>query len=296
MAADSIGCAPQQDEASERNFLHAVADDIRERGVVGSAVNAVRENPLLLLPGGTILTFAHRGLSGGCGSWAGNGAEAAAQNGATSGFDIASALDPGLPTVTSANECLVESGDALGRTASPLAHGSDPGPLVEAVASGEQEPEAAASVAAMSLRGAVHASGEAADHELFRERLATALRDQLSCSYLGLGRHGGDPDEVIFRLLAFLCQLRAAGELDVPQRTACEASEELMSLMSSRDLASHAAPLLQELRLESTHSVVAHAVGANQVQLSPVAASQAPEAPPPTDLPAQTSLCLDLLA
>jgi len=40
----------------------AVADDIRERGVVGSAVNTVKENPLLLLPGGCLLTLAHHGI------------------------------------------------------------------------------------------------------------------------------------------------------------------------------------------------------------------------------------------
>lgn len=52
------GGAGGRPEPDERNALHKFAQDIREKGAVSAMVDTVKENPLLLLPGGSILMAA----------------------------------------------------------------------------------------------------------------------------------------------------------------------------------------------------------------------------------------------
>eukprot|EP00931_Biecheleriopsis_adriatica_P009645 TRINITY_DN110707_c0_g1_i1.p1 TRINITY_DN110707_c0_g1~~TRINITY_DN110707_c0_g1_i1.p1 ORF type:complete len:155 (-),score=42.21 TRINITY_DN110707_c0_g1_i1:36-500(-) len=83
--------APQEEE--DRNALHKFAQDIRERGTVGAIAEAVYQNPLLLVPGGTLIMAAQAALS----TEAEEGSQDSCQRGGgteAGGFDLASALAP----------------------------------------------------------------------------------------------------------------------------------------------------------------------------------------------------------
>jgi len=51
-------------DEGDRNALHKFAQDIRERGTVGAVCEAVKQNPLLLVPGGSVI-MAAQALMGG---------------------------------------------------------------------------------------------------------------------------------------------------------------------------------------------------------------------------------------
>uniref|UniRef100_A0A7S4WBM6 Uncharacterized protein n=1 Tax=Alexandrium monilatum TaxID=311494 RepID=A0A7S4WBM6_9DINO len=101
------GDAPEED----RNALHKFAQDIRERGTVGAVVEAVKKNPLLLVPGGTAIMAAQAFLASGDGSAAEDGSvesgpgfnlpsyssSSAPEPYCSGGFDLASALAPAAP-------------------------------------------------------------------------------------------------------------------------------------------------------------------------------------------------------
>lgn len=227
----------------ERNFLHEVADDIRAHGVIGSAMNAVKENPLLLLPGGSLLTLAHRGLQR-CNRGAGtSGAEPGsfppqvlARDGAppycgdTGNFSLLSAL-------RSDAQQEVEI-DGKPPAVPPWAL-KDPELLVETVATGLEVPEAV--VAALASRNEI-------DHSDWESRLGTSVRKWLNAAYLGMSRDA-NPDLEIFRLLTLLSRLRSVGCATMVQQVASEAEEELSSLLFNRELAPAATPLLRELHV-----------------------------------------------
>ncbi|CAK0857974.1 unnamed protein product, partial [Prorocentrum cordatum] len=84
--------------AEERNALHQFAQDVREKGTVGAVIETVRQNPLLLLPGGSVLMVAkHAFLSDGGaeGDQQPVGAGQAAIGAQPAcGFDLGSALEP----------------------------------------------------------------------------------------------------------------------------------------------------------------------------------------------------------
>mmetsp|Transcript_33896 Transcript_33896/g.74190 ORF Transcript_33896/g.74190 Transcript_33896/m.74190 type:complete len:120 (+) Transcript_33896:87-446(+) len=54
-----------EESSSERNALHSFAQDIREQGTLGAVYGAVKRNPLLLVPGGSVIMAAQALLARG---------------------------------------------------------------------------------------------------------------------------------------------------------------------------------------------------------------------------------------
>eukprot|EP00929_Paragymnodinium_shiwhaense_P077900 TRINITY_DN40236_c0_g1_i1.p1 TRINITY_DN40236_c0_g1~~TRINITY_DN40236_c0_g1_i1.p1 ORF type:complete len:289 (+),score=65.11 TRINITY_DN40236_c0_g1_i1:47-868(+) len=249
---------------ADRNLLHEIADDIRERGVIGSAVNAVKENPLLLLPGGTLLTLAHRQLTA-------TGSEAAENCGAAAGgfdgFDIATALAPtedsGAVDATGPAHRELDSSWRLAVV--------DAQELVDSVATGAREPEEAVQQLLVLPCGNPCA---------WADELVSALQARLSSAYLGMGDEA-DPDAAIFRLLRLLHELhRCQGVCVVAgvivATVLASSADELNSLLCHAQLGARAAPLLQDLSAlprdhasQATHQVVAEPTPPAAVQSKP---------------------------
>jgi len=74
-------------DEGDRNALHKFAQDIRERGTVGAVCEAVKQNPLLLVPGGSVIMAAQALMGGTSDSRHGGATEPHAEN-----FDFTNVL------------------------------------------------------------------------------------------------------------------------------------------------------------------------------------------------------------
>mmetsp|Transcript_64054 Transcript_64054/g.187422 ORF Transcript_64054/g.187422 Transcript_64054/m.187422 type:complete len:188 (-) Transcript_64054:245-808(-) len=121
----------------DRNGLHKFAQDIRERGTLGAVVEAVKQNPLLLVPGGTAIMAAQ--------AWLGSGdpsEDACAASGpgphCVDEFDLSSVLAPAAAEVeVPAQQPQPPPGAAPARAEAP----------------GQQQPRPAAPVETVDLLG-----------------------------------------------------------------------------------------------------------------------------------------------
>eukprot|EP00450_Noctiluca_scintillans_P012001 CAMPEP_0194502064 /NCGR_PEP_ID=MMETSP0253-20130528/24298_1 /TAXON_ID=2966 /ORGANISM="Noctiluca scintillans" /LENGTH=214 /DNA_ID=CAMNT_0039344149 /DNA_START=97 /DNA_END=741 /DNA_ORIENTATION=- len=57
-------CTRSEDRPIERNVLHSFADQIRDKGTFGAVCDTVKRNPVLLLPGGSLVMAASAILGG----------------------------------------------------------------------------------------------------------------------------------------------------------------------------------------------------------------------------------------